>query len=201
MSKVPGNGETGAAAASRGGYGHQGDGAPPRHPAVRLAEMDSLIYSRKARKAVNQALQTPLGPGESLPLSVKLFPTVPDADWADRQDLIPSGSVLYVPEAGMARVHINGQSGPANIASGDMPGQGKYAGSARIARALTDRGPVPGALAKTPPQSISDAGPVALAFSSLTGITGDVRPRTDSPRAGSGRVGFLTAVIRRGRGR
>ncbi len=111
--------------------------------------MDSVEYTREVLDTVGQALRTPFPPGESSPASVHVFPTATAADYASQHGLVPPGSVIYHPGAGMAWVQlpIRARLREYIPSSAELE---PYAGAVRVAEALKAYGPVRNAVVRGP---------------------------------------------------
>jgi hypothetical protein len=145
---------------------------------------------------VGEAFQIPLLPGEGLPGSLRVYPTLGDAIQAASKGLAAEGSVLYVPSTGSAWVQLPGGEAPWPGDILDTPELSQYAGAARIALALAARGPVTSAAA-TGPSSAAEL--TAMAF---PGPLRTVAARQGSREPGlAGRAGRRVAgLLRTARG-
>jgi hypothetical protein len=168
--------------------GSQGAG-----PAVHL---EQGAYSDQVRDIVARVRRDAPAPGE-VPPGVYLYPGPAEASLAAARGSIPPGCVGYVPGDGRAWVQLPG--GRQADASGilDSPGLRQYAGAARVARALTDHGPVPGAVTAGQPASPARAGEIAFPAPAAgrPAPAAGIRPR-GRPRLGRG----MLRPDRRGRG-
>jgi hypothetical protein len=160
---------------------------------VQAAHLDPEAHAQHIRDIIGQALQTQLQPGESLPVSLRVYPTFADAGRATSDGLVQPGSVLYIPPDGSAWVALPGEEFHWHGDILDTPELRQYAGAARVAQALAEHGPMRSAAASGP---ASAARLTAMAFPdsfhTVTARQGGQPAGVAS--AGRGLAGFLRAA-------